>query len=657
MWLWNAFRSVRLKSLFSVAKTSNRKHRSGSRGWVPYLEPLEDRRLLALTVQFTSGNFAVPEKQGAVPITVQIYDPSKGSAAIALHPEIRVTYHTWAGSAQGSATPNVDYSDTSGTLVFPANSGLPAPQAAAANQQSFPVNLLKNADFDGNETVNLSLDTIYSPGSSTPPAQFSTNGNKSVLTITDSVPPPFNIGFDQPPQVYENQGNVTVTVVAQGLLSSAITVNFSTVSLQGANAAIPGTNYVSLSTSVMIPGGNYTATQFRFPIQITIRDDGVVSSQPLVFQVTLTDPFNRNLFNPSVPATVYILETDTPPPVISFGAPSYSFPEPSQQVQFQQVQIPVIIDAPPTGPASASVTYSVTANNAQELVDFQIVGPAYSTQTHSGTLTFPAGSSAAQNVIINLFTNPVIGGDKSFLITLTSPVNGLVIAPPPGANTTVTITKNPSPTVQFSLSNYAVNEGDGMATLIVTTSTVPPAPISVGFATSDDTAKAGVRYTAVAGNLLFTPSDPVNPDGTISKTIQVPILSTSAAEADQTFLVSLTVNQPVLGTPRQAVVTIHDTETNIPKVTINNAAVVEGGTSKPATIHATLSGVYPYSIDVPYTTVNGSTAIGGVDFASSSGTLHFVSGSTDQPFSVNILHDAAADGACKESCVRTAGWV
>jgi chitinase len=60
-------------------------------------------------------------------------------------------------------------------------------------------------------------------------------------------------------------------------------------------------------------------------------------------------------------------------------------------------------------------------------------------------------------------------------------------------------------------------------------------PVSVRFATADGTARAGADYLATAGLLTFAP-------GETSKTVRVAAVGDAAAEADETF--SLTLSAP-----------------------------------------------------------------------------------------------------------------
>lgn len=80
---------------------------------------------------------------------------------------------------------------------------------------------------------------------------------------------------------------------------------------------------------------------------------------------------------------------------------------------------------------------------------------------------------------------------------------------------TVTYTTVTQPTI--SISDSTTTNLSGEQTFTVTLSSSYASPITVDYATSNDTATAGIDYTAISGTLTFTPGD-------TTRTITVPIL-------------------------------------------------------------------------------------------------------------------------------------
>ncbi len=86
----------------------------------------------------------------------------------------------------------------------------------------------------------------------------------------------------------------------------------------------------------------------------------------------------------------------------------------------------------------------------------------------------------------------------------------------------------------ISINNATVNDGTSGATaaFTVSLSQASTQAVTVGYATSDGTAHAGTDYTAESGTLTFSP-------GTVSQTINVPILPDTTAKSNLSFQVNL----------------------------------------------------------------------------------------------------------------------
>ncbi len=88
-------------------------------------------------------------------------------------------------------------------------------------------------------------------------------------------------------------------------------------------------------------------------------------------------------------------------------------------------------------------------------------------------------------------------------------------------------------TQYLNIADIAVTEGEGAtAVFTVTLDAEVTAPVTVNYATEDDTATAGTDYTAVSGTLLI-------PHGQTSATISVPILNDDVYNEDRSFTLNL----------------------------------------------------------------------------------------------------------------------
>jgi aryl-phospho-beta-D-glucosidase BglC (GH1 family) len=141
-------------------------------------------------------------------------------------------------------------------------------------------------------------------------------------------------------------------------------------------------------------------------------------------------------------------------------------------------------------------------------------------------------------------------------------INGL---PPGGAA--------PAPPPTLAVGNTTVSESGSntTASFQVTLSSASAQAVSVAYATSDGTAKAGVAYTAASGTLTF-------PAGQTTEIVSVGVTGNPNPAPDETF--TLTLSNPSGATVAQATATgtIHDTVTAPPPaLSIGSATGTEGG--------------------------------------------------------------------------------
>jgi uncharacterized delta-60 repeat protein len=111
-------------------------------------------------------------------------------------------------------------------------------------------------------------------------------------------------------------------------------------------------------------------------------------------------------------------------------------------------------------------------------------------------------------------------------------------------------------TIQFSASNYNVNENGGTVSILVTRIGDPNGTAVVGFATTSGSAVAGTDYTPVTGTLTFGP-------GVTSQSFTVAVRDDGVFQsANKVFNVTLTSisGGPTFGTPTTATVTLLETD-------------------------------------------------------------------------------------------------
>jgi hypothetical protein len=219
--------------------------------------------------------------------------------------------------------------------------------------------------------------------------------------------------------------------------------------------------------------------------------------------------------------------------------------------------------------------------------------------------------------------------------------NGLAISPSLSFNPVfdpadlTLLVSAPTPgTLQFGAASFAANVTSGLATITVTRNNGSQGTVTVGYATSDGSAMAGVSYTATSGTLTFGP-------GITSQSFTIPILSGAAGRGNQTVnvLLSSPTGGATLGTQTTAVLTLIDNTQNIQAGLLQFAtneflATVTGGS---ATITVVRANGSTGTVSVQYTTSDG-TAQAGVRYVATSGTLTFGNGVTTQSFTISVLN-------------------
>jgi hypothetical protein len=198
-------------------------------------------------------------------------------------------------------------------------------------------------------------------------------------------------------------------------------------------------------------------------------------------------------------------------------------------------------------------------------------------------------------------------------------------------------------TLQFSSATYSANENGVSATITVTRTGGTSGAVGVSYATSNGTATGGascggsVDYVTTSGMLAWADGD------SAAKTFNVTICDDAVFEGDETL--NLALSMPTggapLGTPNTAVLTIIDNDTAPGTFSVNDVRVFEGNSgTTAATFTVTYAGTMSPG-SVQYATANG-TAVAGVDYAMTAGTLNFPSAGT-MTVTVLILGDAAKE--------------
>jgi hypothetical protein len=259
---------------------------------------------------------------------------------------------------------------------------------------------------------------------------------------------------------------------------------------------------------------------------------------------------------------------------------------------------------------SVTVNYSTANGSAQAGSDYNAA---------SGKLTFSKGQTS-KTILVPVRGDRLVEPDEYFSIRLSN-AKGAKIARSEGY---VTVGDD-EPRVSINdVSALEGNSGTAPLTFTVSLSRAYDLPVTVDYAMTDGSATAGLDYTAAGGPLTFAP-------GQTSQLITVAVNGDRVAEPDEAFSVNLTSTDSYAEiSKRTGAGTIWDNE---PRISISDAYNY-GET----TFTFTVSLAVPYDelVTVDFASVDG-TAIAGVDYVATAGTLTFGVGETILTITVDVL--------------------
>jgi hypothetical protein len=172
--------------------------------------------------------------------------------------------------------------------------------------------------------------------------------------------------------------------------------------------------------------------------------------------------------------------------------------------------------------------------------------------------------------------------------------------------------------------------GTHTATFTVSLSSVSTGPVTINYATTNDTATANGDYQFASGSLSFAP-------GETSKTITVQVKGDRVAESNETFLVNLSGASGATLADGQGVGMIVDDE---PRISISDVSKKEGNSGTTSFVFTvTLSVAYDAPVTVDYATANGTAKTGDNDYVAKSGHLTFAPGQTSKTISISVKGD------------------
>jgi len=471
--------------------------------------------------------------------------------------EVRVSFQTGGGNA----TPGVDYTPTSGTLIFtPGNQTL-----------LITVPVLGDDVQEGNETFNVNLSgavgaPIFSGtgiGTILDNDGFKVNYRITLTELDGTTSLPGTIDVDQEflLQVHVFDVQTDPTGLAQAFLdvlyqSSLVTPTDSPTFGPFLNRFPTG----RFEDGLLDDFGAFGQDQPPVPPNPT--DGLLLFSIPFraidVGLLTFTGVVTDEALDPGHETLVYLSDDEVPfdeitvenPPAVNIGS-----------------NVITISDAQVTegGPMVFTVTRFLPTTETAVVVWRTIAGGSATAGSDytptSGTLTFVPGEPNTQLITVATLQDSIDEANETFSVELTSVTGASISGLPLGTGTI--IDDDGEPTV--NVGNAQGSEG-GNATFTVNLSNTSGKRVTVVYSTAlTGTATSGVDYTPVSGTLTFEPTE-------TSKTVVVPLLGDILLESNESF-------QLVLSSPTNATLgnaTGNGTIVDVPPAGISGYVYVDG---------------------------------------------------------------------------------
>lgn len=303
--------------------------------------------------------------------------------------------------------------------------------------------------------------------------------------------------------------------------------------------------------------------------------------------------------------------------------------------------LPVVSVSPATGTESVSPEFDVYLDKASVgpvQISFRTIsGSAIDGQDYAvsdGTLIIPAGKTTA-TITIDSFTGTSGEVDENFTLEIFDPVNATLAGGTDAIRTTGVIFEGSF--VSLFVSDPLVIEGDTGskdAQFEVRLSRPYESDLSFTYTTIDGSAKAGSDYTAVSGTLTFLAGQTV-------ANINVPITGDMDVENSEFFSFVVTpdiVSAAVIANGAReaggiAQILDDDASSVLPVVSVSPSSGTES-VSPQFVVTLDQESVGP--VQVNWRTVSDS-AIQGVDFTTTSGTLTIPAGSTSGTITIDTF--------------------
>ncbi len=292
--------------------------------------------------------------------------------------------------------------------------------------------------------------------------------------------------------------------------AGAVSVSYSTL---GGSARV-GDDFAPAVGTVTFAPGEVTRT-----FAIAVQSDRI-SELTETFTVQLSAANGATILDGTATGTITDNDIDTAPAVLpAISITDYATAEGDADLTHMRI----VVTLSKASTETVTVRYATQDITAVGGVDHEVL---------DGIVTFAPGETT-QTIHAHINGDTEVEPTETYRILLSAPT-GATIADGTGI---VTITNDDAVALPtLSIADAAIVEGNAgskVMALTVTLSKAAAGPVTVGYATANDTATAGSDYTAKTGTLTFAA-------GETAKTIQVNVTGDALVEANERFAVNLT---------------------------------------------------------------------------------------------------------------------
>jgi len=483
----------------------------------------------------------------------------------------------------GAATSGADYANLTSPVIIP----------AGATFVNLVVKPITDTLVEGTESVTLTLSNnaayLRSGGN---PTAFIVDQNRPTLTVTASDETAGEAGGD----------TGTILVTRTGPTTLPLTVNYA---LSG--SALQGVDYLSVPGILTIPAGSSYGT-----VTITPIADGLGETQEsVVFQLRAGSAYISG--NPSL-ATVNI--NDKPDvPVVTVDIGSGFIRESGSKGSFSLM-------TKGSGTGNITVRYTITGT-ATAGADFVAL---------TGSLTM--GRNTTAQVVVTPLADALVEDAETITLTLNPDPNYSFFL---DSSATLSLPDGGRANVEIVRRSESFGEAGGTGSFWVSRSGASTdAQLSVNY-TLNGTATNGADYQTLLGTVTI-------PAGASGVNLSVAPINDLEVEGTESLVVSLAPGAYGRGVAQVATCYILDNEVPATQVRFNASSGTASEAVSTVAIPVTLSAAAAGTVTVNYFT-HGGSALGGIDYQITSGTLTFAPGETSKNIPLTITDDSSAEGS------------